>query len=84
MLLMVFLVCIEGIWVLYSFYTVILIVLVFFSGYLTFLAVFPYSPGFAGGTLGTTSLYLLHLLLHFSLCWFNISSANFSSVKLVY
>ena len=36
-----------------------MIVLVFFSGYLMFLAFFSYSPGFAGGTLLATLLTLL-------------------------
>ena len=56
---------------LYSSYIVALIVLVFFSGYLTFLAVFPYSPGFAGGT----SLYFTPFqfrLLHFTLLQFTL------------
>ena len=82
---MVLLVCMEGISVLYSSYIVGLMVLVFFSGYLMFLAVFPYSPGFAGGTLLATTLTLLTTLftsyLCFSLHWFNISLANLGSVK---
>ena len=61
---MVFLVCIEGIWVLYSFYIVGFMVLVFFSGHLMFPAVFPYSLGFTGGTL---LALLLTPLLQFTL-----------------
>ena len=72
----------EGLSILYSSYIVGLIVLVFFSKYLTFLAVFPYSPGLREELL--TLLLTAKSLLCFSLRWFNISSANFSSVKLVY
>ena len=80
---MVLLVCIEGIWVLYSSYIVGLIVLVFFSGYRMFLAVFSYSPGFVEGTLLILfTLFTLILTPYFASVY--IGSANFSSVKLVY